>query len=370
MGVSEYFNLVRENLGFLAIFAFIMPCTVRFTTLVGGESALVFTSIAGVAGAYIIFEGITFDFDFFRFVPEQALLFWAVGLIFVIVNVIILAHIWLHSQGKKTRTELLTSAGFMTAAAFFFSGFNLIPLPWVAGAAIVRAVTVKPKKTIPVPSKAPEEGEETLVVSESQIESEIFEDTNISSPMRRRIPRFFIHGIAFSLLDLIFGLMSPILIGVVYITGTYFGSTGLLVSVTLSFGSLFIGGGLINAWVSERVWKIKWDYGIGVIFLSGIILFVITQVLVSPLSFIVNTFLLDSILGIAIVVVFRYTIVAFFIGIVGLLISLQFKPEEKPDELLDQIEQVVKQPADEEFVPDYAKNEQDDDGFVPDEAKN
>jgi len=399
MGVSEIFNQVRGNLGFLAVFAFMMPCAVRPVELTSGDSALQFISILGVAGAYITFEGITFDFEFFRFVLDQTIINWSVGLSFVAMNVIIMVHIWLYSQGKKTRTELLTAALGITTFSLLLGGFYLYPLPWVAGAAIVRATTVTTKVSSPR-TLAPE-GERVLGETEHQQQpmsetevprqdrletrrvSEIFEVPE-KSAMKRRLPRFFIHGVVFSLLDLLFGMLWPILTGVVTVSGLYLGSSGSMIAVVFAFGSLFVGGGFINAWIAERVWNIDWEYGIGTIFLSGLILFVITQVLVSPLSLLINTYLLDSITGIVIIVIFRYTVVAFMIGIVGLFISLNFKPKEKPvsklpvkpDVLLDQIERVVDRPIQEEFIPDEAKNEppenqcNDSDEYVPDDARN
>ena len=395
MGVSEFFDLVRENLGFLAIFAFLMPCTIRHVDLVSGSSAWLFTSVIGVAGAYITFEGITFDFDFFRFVLDQTIFYWLVGMVFVIMNIIILMQIWKFSIGDKTRNELLTTAAYITAFSFFLGGLYLYPIPWVAGAAIVRAMTTKPKVPPPKVIQAPEgeevAGEEEPLYEttkepetpapaqlETKMVSEIFEVPE-GSAMRRRIPRFFIHGVAFSLLDLLFGMLWPILTGLVLASASHLETMGTLIGVVFAFGSLFVGGGLINAWIAERVWNIDWEYGIGTVFLSGLILFVVSQVLVSPLSLIVNTYLLDSIVGIAIVVIFRYTVVAFFLGIVGLLISLNFKPKKKPeikqDALLDQIERVVGQTTREESVPDEAKNEPsenqtDDEEYVPDDARN
>lgn len=358
MGVSEYFNLIRENLGFLVIFAFFMPCTVRAVELTTGESALLFTSVIGAAGAYTTFEGITFDFDFFRFTALSTLFYWAVGLLVVFTNVVILFYVWEFSQGRKNRRELISSVMFMVFLSFLFgSSFSLgesitIPLPWVAAAVVVRLFTSSSKEVASIPPQDPkqEQGEAPAQL-ELHHESAIFADTQIASPVRRRAPKFFFHGLAFSLLDLIFGLMWPILTGVAYITGTHLGSTGTLVYIAFAFGSLFIGGGLINAWISEKVWNIKWNYSIGILFLSGVILFVITQVMVSPLSLIINTFLLDSLVGIVVIVVFRYTVVAFVIGIVGLLISFNFKPTEKPSDLLTQIEQVIDQPPLEESKP-------------------
>jgi len=118
MGVSEYFNQVRENLGFLIIFAFVMPGTVRTVVLTTGESSLLFTSVIGAAGAFISFAGITFDFDFFRFVAFETALYWALGLIVVVLNVIILFQVWQHSQGKKNGRELLVSVLYITIMSF------------------------------------------------------------------------------------------------------------------------------------------------------------------------------------------------------------------------------------------------------------
>jgi len=358
MGVSEYFNLIRENLGFLIIFTFVMPCTVRAVELTTGENALLFTSVIGAAGAYITFEGITFAFDFFRFTAGSTLVYWGVGLLIVFTNVVILNQVWQHSQGKKERRELLVTTGLMVALSFVIGGpflfgesaSMMIPLPWVAASAVYRAFTVKAKVVGPIPAQDP------AAELEAKQRSFIFADPHIDSPMRRRLPKFFVHGLSFSLIDLLFGVMWPVFVGVAYITGTHLGSTGSLVYIAFSYGSLFIGGGLINAWISEKIWNIKWDYSIGILFLSGVILFVVTQVLVSPLSFIINTYLLDSIMGIAIIVAFRYTVAAFVIGIVGLLISFNFKPAEKPKDLLTQIEQIVEQPAEEDSTREDWEN--------------
>lgn len=353
MGVSEYFRLIRENLGFLIILAFIMPGAVTSVELESGPTALAFMSMIGVAGGFITFEGITFDFQFFTFTAGSTLVLWFTGMIVVVTNVIIMFHVWQYSIGKKERREVFSSVAFMVALSFFLGGLSLIPLPWVGAAAVIRTFTAKREEKILIqfPGPAKEGG------FEIHKESTIFQDPT-KSAMQRRIPKFFIHGFAFSILDLIFGMMWPILTGIALASGQHLGSTGSIIAIAFSFGSLFVGGGLINAWLSEKIWKIDWDYGIGIVILSGVILFVVTQVMVTPLSYIINLILLDSIMGIAIVVVFRYTAVAFIIGIVGLLISFNFKPVEKPSDLLTQIEQVVdKLPSEEDSAPTGMENQ-------------
>ena len=353
MGVSEYFNLVRENLGFLIILAFIMPGAVMSVELESEVTALAFMSVIGAAGGFITFEGITFDFQFFTFSAGSTLVLWFTGMIIVITNVIILFHVWQYSSGKKIRKEVFSSVGFMVALSFFLGGLSVIPIPLVGAAAILRTFTAKREETAPIKFQGPEEQRDL----EIQEESAVFESP-AKSPMQRRLPKFFIHGLAFSLLDLIFGMMWPILTGIALATGQHLGSTGSILAIALSFGSLFIGGGFINAWLSEKIWKIDWDYGLGIVVLSGVILFVVTQVMVSPLSLIINLILLDSIVGIAIIIVFRYTVVALIIGIVGFLISFNFKPAEKPSDLLTQIEQVVDQsPPEEDSTPTGMENQ-------------
>lgn len=114
--------------------------------------------------------------------------------------------------------------------------------------------------------------------------------------------------------------------GIALSTGSHLGSVVLL-SIALAFCSLFIGVGLINAWLSERIWKIEWSYGLGTLLLSGIILFVVTQLMVSPMSMVVGMYLESSIFAVVTVFIIRYTLISTIIGIAGWVLSYKFRPK-------------------------------------------
>jgi hypothetical protein len=317
MNVSDYVDLIRQRLGFLVVFAFFMPSSFVFYQFESGV-APIFLSIIGAAGGLITFEGITFDLVFFSLDPELTLTLWLYGLtLFTGMNTVTIHYLWMYSLGKRRMRDVLAVVILMLALAFLAGGFIGLPFPIVSVAVILRLFSTR---------------KESEGITEKQRTGEADDVFNAEDPNERtatqQIPRFFVHGTLFSILCLVYGLLWPILVGVALSTGSHLGSTALLILIALTFGSLFLGMGLINAWVSEKIWKIEWSYGLGTLLLSGIILFVVTQLMVSPMSMIVGMYLESSLFAVVIVFIIRYTLISAIIGIAGWVLSYKFGPEE------------------------------------------
>ena len=317
MNISDYVDLIRQRLGFLVVFAFFMPSSFVFYRFESGV-APIFLSIVGAAGGLITFEGITFDLVFFSLDPELTLTLWLYGLtLFTGMNTVTIHYLWEYSLGKRNMRDVLIVVIFMLALAFLVGGFIGIPFPIVSVAVILRLLSTR---------------KESEGITEKQRTGEA-DDVFKAEYMNERtttqqIPRFFVHGTLFSILGIVYGLLWPVLVGIALSTGSRLGSTALLVLIVLAFGSLFLGMGLINAWVSERVWKIEWTYGLGTLLLSGIILFVVTQLMVSPMSMIVGMYLESSMFAVVTVFIIRYTLISTIIGIAGWVLSYKFRPKE------------------------------------------
>ncbi|MCK4279541.1 MAG: hypothetical protein KAW94_03090 [Candidatus Thorarchaeota archaeon] len=317
MNVSDYVDLIRQRLGFLVVFAFFMPSSFVFYQFESGV-APIFLSIIGAAGGLITFEGITFDLVFFSLDPELTLTLWLYGLtLFTGMNTVTIHYLWEYSLGKRNMRDVLIVVIFMLALAFLAGGFIGIPFPIVSVAVILRLLSTRTES----------EG-----ITEKQRTGEaddVFKAEDMNERMAiKQIPRFFVHGTLFSILGIIYALLWAILVGIALSTGSHLGSTVLLILFALAFGSLFLGIGLINAWLSERIWKIEWSYGLGTLLLSGIILFVVTQLMVNPMSMIVGMYLESSMFAVVIVFIIRYTLISTIIGIAGWVLSYKFRSKE------------------------------------------
>jgi hypothetical protein len=316
MDVSDYLDLIKQRLGFLVVFAFFMPSAFMPLQLESGD-ALVFFSIIGVAVGLITFEGITFDLVFLSLGLETTLFLWFYGLMFTGMNIVTIYYLWMYSLGKRNAKNVLVIIIAMSAFTFAAGGFMIFQFPIVAVAAILRLFSTRKKPSDRIEEQRTEEADDVFSA----------EDMN-ERVTTRQLPRFFIHGTLFSVLDIIYSLLWSILVGIALSTGNHLGSTALFVLIALAFGSLFLGMGLINAWLSERIWKIEWTYGLGTLILSGIILFVVTQLMVSPMSMIVGMYLESSMFVVVTVFIIRYTLISTIIGIAGWVLSYKFRPKE------------------------------------------
>jgi hypothetical protein len=336
MGVSKYLWMMRQSLGFLLVFAFVLPASALYLQLESGESVLVFMSLVGVCGGVITFAGITFDLQLFSLSAGTSFLLWTTGLVFTGINICILILVYLHSAQKIAASKALTYTALLVMFSFFFGRLLLIPLPFVGAAAVIRVLTASRKKEVLPALQGPEIGGQDIGQ-----ESVVFKKP-IEASWIRKVPRLFIHGTVYSVLSIPYGMLWSILSGAALSTGNLLGSTATLVVIALSFGSLFIGFGLMNAWITERVWKIYSEYGIGTLLLSGILLFVASEAMVSPLSTIVYMFLENSIVAVVIVFLFRYSIVSLVLGLVGFAIGSVFAPKEKTDSILLGVERIIR----------------------------
>ncbi|MFW9932972.1 MAG: hypothetical protein ACFFDR_09980, partial [Candidatus Thorarchaeota archaeon] len=301
MQITDYYELIRQRIGFLILFMLVMPSGFIFLTLQSGAEVIGFVSIIGVAGGIISFEGITFDLQFLTLGPNTTMTLWIYGLIYGGLNLGIIVYLWLYSGGKKERSDVVTGIIWLSILMLIIGGLSVFPIPFVAIGVILRMILYNGEV---IQDEIPSSMEPLQIQTEAQ--ESVYtqppaEALNEPLPEKRttttyRVKRFFIHGLAFSVLDLIFGLMWPILAGIALASGVYLGSVPLVLALGLVLGSIFVGTGLINAWLSERIWKIQWKYGVFHLLFCGIALFAVLQILVSPFSTLVAIFIDTSIL--------------------------------------------------------------------------
>ncbi|MCF2138347.1 MAG: hypothetical protein K9W43_14035 [Candidatus Thorarchaeota archaeon] len=345
--LEELFELVRNRTGFLVIFAMMLPYAVQIIELNDGTPAFVFISLIGVVVGVIVFEGITFDMQFVGLGLFTSGFYWLIGLIFCALNIMMIRVLWLYSEDRKKRNEVIVAALYFSAIPLFLGGvMGLFPLPFVAGAVIIKLfaennlppvivesdiepdekihgqVTISEHETI-ASIESESASVEGLPIATAPMPEKEFDETMVreSPTFSERLPRFFVHGLAFSLIDLVFSLLWPIVLGTSIATGSILGNVILLNLLAFSMAVSLIGIGLINAWISERVWHINWNYGLGSLLFSGIILFAVTQILIKPFSALAGIFLESSLLLVGIIIFIRYGVLSIFIGMLGYLLG-------------------------------------------------
>ncbi len=104
----------------------------------------------------------------------------------------------------------------------------------------------------------------------------------------QKLARYFLHGIIFSVLNLILTILWAFLTFGLVVVGLFL---GLAVAIVI----LFLFYGFINTLITEYVWKVKLKRNLSSIFLHGMVLFFVTLIASIPAILIQST--APSILG-------------------------------------------------------------------------
>ncbi len=124
----------------------------------------------------------------------------------------------------------------------------------------------------------------------------------------------FGHGLIFSLAQLPVGFAgSFVLTLVIVLTAQLLGSSAVYLAIFVFYAATILLLGIANAKLSEYIYDVRPDYGPYPLLMQGLVLFVASQILVNPLSDLLDA-TTDPLVGYAIII-FRYTVIAFVIGI-------------------------------------------------------
>ncbi|TFF95673.1 hypothetical protein EU546_02830 [Candidatus Thorarchaeota archaeon] len=125
----------------------------------------------------------------------------------------------------------------------------------------------------------------------------------------------FGHGFIFSLAQLPVGLAGSYTLAlVVILTAQFLGSSAVYLAIFAFYLVTILLLGAANAKMSEYIYDVQPDYGLYPLLIQGVVFVVASRVLVGPLSDLLeNT--TNPVLG-SLIIVFRYTVIAFIIGII------------------------------------------------------
>jgi hypothetical protein len=124
----------------------------------------------------------------------------------------------------------------------------------------------------------------------------------------------FGHGLIFSLAQLPVGFAwSFTLALVVVLTAQLLGPSAVYLAMFVFYAVTVLLLGVANAKLSEYIYDVRPDYGPYPLLMQGLVLFVASQVLVNPLSDLLEA-TADPLVGFTIII-FRYTVISFVIGI-------------------------------------------------------
>lgn len=138
----------------------------------------------------------------------------------------------------------------------------------------------------------------------------------------------FGHGLIFSLAQLPVNIAGSFALTlVVALTAQLLGPSVVYLAILVFYAVTILLLGIANAKLSEYIYDVRPDYGFYSLLMQGLILFVTSQVLVNPLSNLLSV-TTGPLIGL-IIIVFRYTVIAFIIGILCFVLGTTLVEADK-----------------------------------------